>query len=169
MEYNKDMEVSPAQVCDELISLLQQIKLHMTHVASAYKLTPMQLFAMYLIEQNGSLAMGSMATAMHCDASNVTGVVDRLVARGLLSRDECARDRRTKLLRLTEKGEHLMHTIVDDLPVILGCTQLNSSECRMLYDLMHKLALRPAPHHIADDEDSLPKGGVVAFPSASAR
>lgn len=141
------MEVSPTQVCDELISLLEQIKLCMTHVATEHHLTQMQLFALYLIEQNGSLAMGSMATAMHCDASNVTGVVDRLVARGLLSRDECSRDRRTKMLRLTEKGEQLVRTIVDDLPAALGCTQLSAPECQMFYDLMHKLIPKPSLQH----------------------
>ena len=49
--------------------------------------------------------MGELAEAMHCDNSNITGIVDRLEAAGLAERRPSERDRRVKAVVLTEKGE----------------------------------------------------------------
>ncbi len=48
--------------------------------------------------------MSALAERLVCDASNVTGIVDRLEARGLIERREASRDRRLKMLALTEHG-----------------------------------------------------------------
>jgi DNA-binding MarR family transcriptional regulator len=67
----------------------------------------MQLHALRLIEPGGEHAMGEHAQAHFCDPSNVTGIVDRLEARGLIERRSAERDRRVKILALTPEGERL--------------------------------------------------------------
>jgi MarR family transcriptional regulator, organic hydroperoxide resistance regulator len=49
--------------------------------------------------------MGELAQHMHCDSSNITGIVDRLEERGLVERRAAEGDRRIKLVALTESGE----------------------------------------------------------------
>jgi len=49
-------------------------------------------------------AMSLLARRLRCHDSNVTGLVDRLQARGLVERREASHDRRLKLIALTEKG-----------------------------------------------------------------
>ena len=49
--------------------------------------------------------MSALADALHCDNSNITGIVDRLEAAGLAERRPTERDRRVKAVVLTEKGE----------------------------------------------------------------
>ena len=44
---------------------------------------------------------------MVCDASNVTGMVDKLEARGLIARQAAESDRRVKMLAVTERGREL--------------------------------------------------------------
>jgi len=51
--------------------------------------------------------MGRLAETLSCDASNVTGLVDRLETRGLVERRPSADDRRVKVLRLTPAGSRL--------------------------------------------------------------
>ena len=51
--------------------------------------------------------MSSLAGKLFCDNSNVTGIVDRLEARGLIARHPAAHDRRVKLLVLTAEGERI--------------------------------------------------------------
>lgn len=51
--------------------------------------------------------MGEMAEAMHCDNSNITGIVDRLEERGIVQRRVAEHDRRVKLIALTSDGERL--------------------------------------------------------------
>jgi DNA-binding MarR family transcriptional regulator len=49
-------------------------------------------------------SMGEMAQALACDPSNVTGLVDRMAARGLVCRVTDAKDQRVKHVVLTDQG-----------------------------------------------------------------
>ena len=51
--------------------------------------------------------MGRLAETLSCDASNVTGLVDRLESRGLIRRQPSSEDRRVKILHLTPAGSRL--------------------------------------------------------------
>ena len=51
--------------------------------------------------------MGELAQHMHCDSSNITGIVDRLEERGLVERRAAEGDRRVKLVALTDDGERM--------------------------------------------------------------
>ncbi len=51
--------------------------------------------------------MGELAQLMHCDSSNITGIVDRLTERGLVERLSAEGDRRVKLVALTGPGREL--------------------------------------------------------------
>jgi DNA-binding MarR family transcriptional regulator len=56
--------------------------------------------------------MGRLAETLVCHASNVTGLVDRLEARGLVQRRVSADDRRIKILELTREGVHVRAQIL---------------------------------------------------------
>jgi DNA-binding MarR family transcriptional regulator len=51
--------------------------------------------------------MGELAQSMHCDNSNITGIVDRLEERGLVERGAAIGDRRVKLVALTDAGREI--------------------------------------------------------------
>ena len=51
--------------------------------------------------------MSALAAALQCDNSNVTGIVDRLEAQGLVERRPAAHDRRVKTLVVTTEGVEL--------------------------------------------------------------
>ena len=51
--------------------------------------------------------MGELARYLMCDSSNVTGITDRLEERGLVRREPGEKDRRVKMLVLTEEGEKI--------------------------------------------------------------
>ena len=52
-------------------------------------------------------SMGELATALLCDASNVTQLVTRLEARGLVTRTPDPADRRTRHVAITDDGADL--------------------------------------------------------------
>ena len=52
--------------------------------------------AKVLAQLDGPLPMRGLAALLVCDASNVTGIVDRLEARGLVRREADTADRRVK-------------------------------------------------------------------------
>lgn len=130
--------VTPTTVCQELLDLLKKFKSHMASIAEAHGLTTMQLHALHAIA-DGYATMGRVAQTMHCDASNVTGIVDRLTALELVTRQEDPRDRRVKLLQLTPHGEAILQQVVGELPERLGCSRLNEQELTSLHSSISKL------------------------------
>ena len=57
------------------------------------------------------LPMNQIAGRMHCDASNLTGIVDRLEGRGLVERRVRAADRRVKEIALTPEGRRMKRQV----------------------------------------------------------
>jgi len=77
-----------------------------------FGLSPAQCHVLHLIEPDRPLPMRKLAETMACDASNVTGLVDRLEERGLVQRRPSEEDRRVKELRLTPAGERLRASLL---------------------------------------------------------
>jgi DNA-binding MarR family transcriptional regulator len=74
---------------------------------SGHNLSPAQWHVLHLIQPDQPVSMGRLAETLGCDASNVTGLVDRLEVRGLVERRPAAGDRRVKALHLTPAGSRL--------------------------------------------------------------
>lgn len=128
------------RVCDDLMRLVDIYKVATFALAEKHGLTRVQLFVLYWLDRHGEVAMGQVAGALHCDASNVTGIVDRLVAQKLVSRQESAADRRAKTLRLTDKGREAICSLKTELPETLGCSKLTAQEAAALHAISIKLA-----------------------------
>ena len=69
-----------------------------------FELSTAQCHVLHLVEPETPLPMGRLADALGCDASNVTGLIDQLEARGLARRRPSAEDRRVKTVQLTPAG-----------------------------------------------------------------
>jgi DNA-binding MarR family transcriptional regulator len=57
--------------------------------------------------------MSEIATALNCDNSNVTGIVDVLEEKGLAIRRSSGSDRRVKLIELTGKGRDVRARLME--------------------------------------------------------
>ena len=71
-------------------------------------ITIAQLKSLFFISNQGGSNLGQLAAALGVTPANVTGIVDRLLEHGLVSRKENMQDRRMLLLRTTSKGEELV-------------------------------------------------------------
>jgi DNA-binding MarR family transcriptional regulator len=133
------MSATPRQLCEHMFLLVDRFKLEVTTLAEANGLTRMQAFVLFSLHRQGDecQGMGKIAEAMHCDASNITGIVDRLVSGGFVIRTENERDRRAKLLVLTPKGETVVDAVLEALPERIG-GNLSSDERDQLVALLQK-------------------------------
>ncbi len=79
---------------------------------------------------------------MYLHPSTVTGVVDRLEAKGYVLRDRDREDRRVVNVRLTDKGKDLAKKAPNPVQgkMIYGLRNLESEELRVIYESMKKLA-----------------------------
>lgn len=106
----------------QLMAIGEGLRQHIADVAARFDFTPQQAL---LVERLGSpRTMGQIAEALGCDKSNVTGLISRLEARGLVARTADGHDRRIKWLTLTEDGaavrEMLREQILRDQTVLNG-------------------------------------------------
>src|SRR6266513_2424584 len=71
-----------------------------------------QAHALRMLDPEEPLPMSALAERLFCDASNVTGIVDRLESRGLVERGSAEGDRRVKALTLTDAGAELREQVM---------------------------------------------------------
>jgi len=108
-------------------------------IAARFDLSPMGLKMVQALEPGVELPMSAVAERLFCDASNVTGMVDRLEARGLLERRDDPRDRRVKLIAITDEGALLREQVLERLhepPEAIA--RLSRADQRALRDLMRR-------------------------------
>jgi DNA-binding MarR family transcriptional regulator len=106
-------------------------------MSEEFDLSGSQLHALYLLGQPRS--MGDLAQRLVCDASNVTGLVDRLESRGLIERRPGPDDRRVRMLVLTRAGEELRtRALARFTEAPAGIASLTLAEQRALRDLLRK-------------------------------
>ncbi|MEV3859090.1 MarR family transcriptional regulator [Streptomyces sp. NPDC050095] len=112
-----------------------------TIAAASENLTASQGKALTVLRR-GPAAMRALADILTCDASNMTGIVDRLEKRGLVRREPSSTDRRVKNVVLTAEGERVtdeirakMHTTRE------GLDRLGDEDRAMLHTLLERAFL----------------------------
>jgi DNA-binding MarR family transcriptional regulator len=133
------MNINAQNVCQDFMQLISKFKLCMNQIAEEYGLTMVQAHALYILSERGSIPMGRVAEELHCDASNVTGIIDRLVSQKLVARTDDPNDRRTKRLIITPDGIKIVKKFYRRLPKELGFTILDENERKALRSLTQKL------------------------------
>lgn len=111
----------------------------MSAIAESEGLTLQQAFVLHVLYDGGVMQMGELAARMHCDASNITGIIDRLVTQGYVTRQELAHDRRVKELALTTKGRRFAEILLDAAPQAVGCGALSPAGRDQLSGLLKQL------------------------------
>ena len=109
-----------------------------------FDLSPPQTITLRLLDS--PRPMGALAQLMHCDNSNMTGIVDRLEERGLVERTASAGDRRVKLIALTEHGREIREQLnrrMAEPPAPLA--ELSVSDQRALAAIMRRALGRRRP------------------------
>ena len=136
---------SPA---DEAWALLRELlfaeRRRFFDAASEFELHPAQAGALMQLDEESGSPMHEIATHLACDNSNVTGIVDRLEARGLVTRRPGERDRRVKYIMPTPLGlevRNAMRTRMARAPAAIE--RLSAKDQRLLRDLLARATRRP--------------------------
>jgi MarR family 2-MHQ and catechol resistance regulon transcriptional repressor len=110
---------------------------------AAAGLTPTQFGVMEAILHKGPLGQRELSRKVLTSAGNMTDLVDKLEARGLVRRARHKSDRRAVSVELTPVGRDLIEPLfarhADDIAAAMG--ELNGEELQQLSDLLHRLGL----------------------------
>jgi len=103
-------------------------------------LSPVQCHVLHLIEPGQDMPMSRLAEVLACDASNVTGLVDRMEARGLVQRRPSPADRRVKVVDLTPAGARLRRQLLRQITAKpLPLSRLSTDEQQALVRILERL------------------------------
>ena len=106
-------------------------------------LTPVQAIVLRRLDPERPTPMHEIADMLRCDASNVTGIVDRLEARGAVERRPDPSDRRVKALVLTRSGRTLRRRALEKMgeppPEIAS---LSKADLRTLHGILSRATAR---------------------------
>src|ERR1700738_3176823 len=107
--------VEPRTIEEEVLDLMFQVlgllKHHFHAAIAETGLPPQQAHALRALDPARPVPMRELASAIMCDASTVTGIVDRLEDRGLVERRPSLDDRRVKGLIVTPAGLEMQDRI----------------------------------------------------------
>ena len=113
---------------------------HLPSSGAEYDLSPVQCHVLHLIEPGRPLPMSRLAGTLSCDASNVTGLVDRLESRGLVRRQPSPQDRRVKVLQLTPTGARVRTQMLRQMTgESLPLARLSPAQQRTLLKILEAL------------------------------
>ena len=126
-----------------LVRRFQQIAVAVFHAEmeqAGYDLTPVQYAALAAVGSHPGMDQATLAGAIAYDRTTITGVVDRLVQKGLVVRNASDRDRRAHALEITEAGRETLRAIEPavDAAQCAMLRGLTTTEAKELMRLLRK-------------------------------
>lgn len=126
---------------DEAWALLRELlfaeRRRFFETAAEFELHPAQAGTLMQLDEGSGLPMHEIATRLACDNSNVTGIVDRLEARGLVTRRPGEQDRRVKYVVLTPLGVQVRGAMGSKLAQVpVAIERLSAEDQRVLRDVL---------------------------------
>jgi DNA-binding MarR family transcriptional regulator len=130
----------PAREAWELLfAMFLDIRVHLVAACADLDLAPAQGRLLHYLDPGHPVPMAELACVNSCDASNITGLVDKLEARGLIARAPNPGDRRVKMIVVTPAGARLRERLLERLhrpPALIQA--LSPTDQRRLRDLLRK-------------------------------
>jgi len=144
---NKSKQQLAAEVMASVIRLNKERLRESSERLRRYDLTTQQVWLLAELPDREGVPIGSLAEVLHCHGSNVTGMVDRLEARGLVVRQPSSTDRRVKFVALTPAGSALRDKVIElaRQPVRALLDQLSDDQLDTLSELLAKACAGLAP------------------------
>lgn len=136
-----DKHVLSEQFYLSLVSFLLQAKQQVIAISGEFGLTSIQALTLLMVDSIESPSMSAFCKLYDCDASNITGIMDGLENKGLVTRQPHPSDRRIKIIRLEPEGKNMQSKIVKRLAKTSGHLfyGLNETELKRFASIVQKL------------------------------
>lgn len=135
-----DPPAHPAyEVIQLLVAMSGRLSQHFAARAAEFGLSTPEGKVLLALEAGDPLSMRALARKLRFDASNLTGIVDKLEDRGAVERRPDPSDRRVKTIAATEQGrqlrERLSHRLRADAGPVRALTEDQLRDLRTLLQL----------------------------------
>jgi DNA-binding MarR family transcriptional regulator len=117
-------------------------------------ITATQLNVLKLLQEIGDLSLSELSRRMAAQNSTVTGIIDRMVAAGLVDREQSAEDRRVWKIKLAPRGKRIADKIeVAPWDLLRSALEaLSPAEQKQLVGILMKVA-NHVEHAVAQESN----------------
>ena len=125
------MDYDPMQdIFMDLRRIMRAMDVYSRQLSGSHGLTGPQMLCLREIAEHGSLTTGALALAVALSPATLTGILDRLEVRGLVSRERRPEDKRRVLVSLTAVGRQMSQELPSPLQERFGArlTELPADE-----------------------------------------
>ena len=137
-------------IMDGLSELVKRAAALGQALAQRYGLSMTDLAGLHKLE--GPMTMKELGLRMHCDPSFVTMVANGLEKRGLARRETSERDKRIKVMRLTDEGVAMRDRLEKEFSTRMPwATALGDTERECLLTMLRKLVAATDPDGTSSD------------------
>jgi DNA-binding MarR family transcriptional regulator len=121
--------------------LVQAGELFTKELNKRYQVSAPQLHCLLALSEQGPLHPSQIAKYIMVKSSTVTGIIDRLESKGLVSRSRNSPDRRVINIQLTEEGKALARTAPFPIQqkIVDGLKKLPKHEIAQIVESLYKL------------------------------
>ena len=143
-----------------ILNNIRKIMLSEELISIDLSVSRLEVLALFFIECKPNLMMSDLAQQMVMPMSTATGIVDRLVKKGLLERGNSAEDRRVVTVALTESGINLVGKIKSHFNTLTDRVRntITEDEFKLLVSLIIKVAYGlenpEQEHHVQQAQSS---------------
>lgn len=123
----------------EMYRVADVIRQRVVEVAQRHDLSAQQAQLLSRLDPEAPASMRQLAELLGCDASNVTGLTDRLERRGLVERRGLPSDRRVKQVAVTPAGIALAQAFREEVAAETLLHPLKLDELQTLCGLLERL------------------------------
>lgn len=95
------------RILGSLRHIIRSIDMENKRICQKYKLTLAQLVCLRLLLNNKEMTSSRLAKQMFVSQATLTGVLDRMESKGLITRERSMTDRRKVFIHLSPQGEEL--------------------------------------------------------------
>lgn len=95
------------RILGSLRRIIRAVDLYSRYLALRHSLTGPQLVCVRHLLRHGAMAPGTLARGISLSPATVTGIIDRLEKRGLVTRERSKDDKRKVEIALTDEGRRL--------------------------------------------------------------
>jgi DNA-binding MarR family transcriptional regulator len=122
--------------------ITRAIDVYSRKLAATYKITAPQLVCLRYLDRNGPHTPSELAREASLSQATVTGIIDRLEARGLAERRRDNKDRRRVSIHLTEEGKRLSQVAPTPLQELFAArlAELPHEEQAGIDKILHQVA-----------------------------
>ena len=109
-----------SNIMDNIRRVFQILNEQSQRIKQETGLTGPQLWAIRVVHEHGPINISDIAKRMYLHPTTVLGIIDRLEARGFVSRNRSRDDRRVIWLELTHDGKGLLQSVPEVIRGLLG-------------------------------------------------